>query len=83
VEHTVGLRELRQNASELVRRAEAGERVTVTVAGRSAAVLGPAAERRWRTWAAVAEVFAQPVDDELGDDLRRVGDELADPWVND
>lgn len=32
---------MRQNASDLVRRAQAGERVTITVAGRPAAVLGP------------------------------------------
>ena len=30
----VGLRELRQNASELVRRAGEGEEITITVAGR-------------------------------------------------
>ena len=30
----IGLRELRHKASELVRRAEAGEHLTVTVAGR-------------------------------------------------
>jgi len=41
----VGLREMRQNASDLVRRAEAGEKVTITVAGRPAAVLGPVTPR--------------------------------------
>ncbi len=37
----IGLREVRQNASELVRRAQAGERLTITVSGRPAASLGP------------------------------------------
>lgn len=37
----VGLQEVRQNASELVRRAQAGERLTITVSGRPAASLGP------------------------------------------
>jgi prevent-host-death family protein len=35
----VGLRELRQPASELVRRVEAGEEITITVAGRPSARL--------------------------------------------
>jgi prevent-host-death family protein len=39
---TVGLRELRQDASRLVRRAEAGELIEVTVQGRPAARLVPA-----------------------------------------
>ena len=39
----VGLRELRQNASELVRRLEEGEEIVITVAGRPGARLVPAA----------------------------------------
>ena len=42
----IGLRELRQNASELIRRVEAGDSLTVTVAGRPAALLVPAALAR-------------------------------------
>lgn len=45
---TTGLRELRQQASELVRQAEAGETVTVTVSGREVAELGPIRRHRWR-----------------------------------
>ncbi|MCP2255258.1 prevent-host-death family protein [Prauserella aidingensis] len=41
---TVGLRELRQDASELVRRVEAGAEVTITVAGRPSARLVPVAD---------------------------------------
>lgn len=37
----VGVRELRQNASEWVRRAHAGERIEVTRRGEVMAVLGP------------------------------------------
>lgn len=76
----IGLRELRQNASDLVRRAQSGERLTLTVSGRPAAVLGPAADQRWQHWDAVAEVFAKPVDDRLAADLRRISDDLVDPW---
>lgn len=46
----VGLRELRQQASDLVRRVEAGEEVTITVAGRASARLVPDDTRSWRTW---------------------------------
>jgi len=77
----VGLRELRQNASELVRRAESGERLTVTVSGRPAAVLGPLAPARWRDWDDIAAIFSGRVDPELEIDLRRVDGSLLDPWA--
>lgn len=38
---TVGVRELRQRASELLRRVEAGESIEITDRGRPVAVLGP------------------------------------------
>jgi prevent-host-death family protein len=37
----IGVRELRQNASEWIRRAHAGERIEVTRRGEVVAVLGP------------------------------------------
>jgi prevent-host-death family protein len=40
----VSVRELKSEASEIVRRVEAGERVTVTKRGRVVAVITPAAE---------------------------------------
>lgn len=71
---------MRQNASDLVRRAEAGERVTITVAGRPAAVLGPVAGRAWRRWEDVGELFREPIDDEWAADLDRLDASPADPW---
>jgi prevent-host-death family protein len=38
---SVGVRELRQRASELLRRVEAGEAIEITDRGRPVAVLGP------------------------------------------
>lgn len=38
----IGIRELRQNASEWIRRAESGERIEVTRRGDVVAVIGPA-----------------------------------------
>jgi prevent-host-death family protein len=76
----VGLREMRQNASELVRRAEAGEQVTITVAGRAAAVLGPIAPRSWRRWEDVAELFREPMDVGWAADRDLLDATPVDPW---
>jgi prevent-host-death family protein len=79
--YEVGLREMRQNASDLVRRAQAGERVTITVAGRPAAVLGPVSPRTWRVWDDLAGVFDQPTDPRWADDRDPLDDTVADPWA--
>lgn len=82
---TVGLRELRQDASELIRRVEAGEEITVTVAGRPAARLVAAGTPNyWHRWDQVADLFEQPADPEWPADRARldeiVDDTLRDPW---
>lgn len=46
---TVGLRGLRQDASELVRRVEGGEEIDITVLGRLAALV-VGAPKRWLRW---------------------------------
>lgn len=80
----VGLRELRQEASDLVRRVEGGEEIVVTVSGRPAAMLVPIRRMRWRNGQELGYIFETPADpawpaehsarsDVLGDDLR-------DPW---
>jgi prevent-host-death family protein len=76
----VGLRELRQHASELVRRVEAGEEVTITVAGRPSARLVPVSPRTWRQWGDVAELFTGPADPDWLADRTLVDGELRDPW---
>lgn len=76
----VGLRELRQHASELVRRVEDGERITITVSGRPAAVLVPAAPRRWRRRADLADLFAGPADPAWATDRELVDGRVGDPW---
>ncbi len=78
---TVGLRELRQQASELVRRVEGGEEVTITVAGRPSARLVPVAPQSWRSYADVAEVFSGPSDSQWETDRERVDQALRDPWT--
>ena len=77
----VGLRELRQNASELVRRAEEGEEITITVAGRPGARLIPAAPRTWRWWTDVADLFAGAPDPAWDADRDAIDHEIHDPWA--
>ena len=77
----VGLRDVRQNASELVRRAQAGERLTITVSGRPAASLGPVEVASWVTWDVVADVFTGPADPDWEADRDRLDGSTRDPWT--
>lgn len=77
---SVGLRELRQDASELVRRVEQGEEIIITVAGRPSARLVAAKPAQWRPWTDLAELFNGPADTSWAADRELVDDELRDPW---
>jgi len=77
---TVGLRELRQQASQLVRRVQAGEHVTITVSGRPAARLVPAEPHTWREFRDIAELFEGPSDPEWPADRDRLDTVVRDPW---
>ncbi|WAX58947.1 type II toxin-antitoxin system prevent-host-death family antitoxin [Jatrophihabitans cynanchi] len=77
----VGLRELRQDASELVRRVEAGEQIDITVSGRLAARLVPARPKRWLAWEDVADAFAGGPDGDWDRDRELIDQSVADPWV--
>lgn len=76
----VGLRELRQDASELVRRVEAGEEIDITVAGRLAARLVPATPRRWQRWGDIANLFTGPSDPGWEHDRNLVEQTANNPW---
>lgn len=73
---TVGLRELRQGASKLVRRVEDGEEVEISVAGRLVARLVPATPRRWHRWDDIADLFTGRPDPDWVRDR-----DLIDPSV--
>ena len=77
---TVGLRELRQNASELVRRAEAGEEIEITVSGRPSARLVPIQPRAWRTYDEIADLFRGRPDPDWETDRDLIDQALRDPW---
>ncbi len=77
---TVGLRELRQDASELVRRVENGEQIDITVSGRLAARLVPATPKVWRRWVDVADAFAGADDPAWGHDRDLTDQSIGNPW---
>lgn len=77
---SIGLRELRQDASGVVRRVEGGESIEVTVSGRPVARLVPAGRSPWRRWAQVAEVFSGPPDEDWARERELLDDDPRDPW---
>ncbi|HVF76699.1 MAG TPA: type II toxin-antitoxin system prevent-host-death family antitoxin [Solirubrobacteraceae bacterium] len=82
---TIPQRELRNNISDVLRRAEGGERFTVTVNGRPVAELGPLDTMRLAPPEALARILRDaPVDPEWARDLERMRHEddaaARDPW---
>lgn len=77
----VGLRELRQDASALLRRVEQGEELVITVSGRPSARIVPTRETRWRHWDDVADLFTGPADAEWDADRELLADGIRDPWA--
>jgi prevent-host-death family protein len=78
---TIPQKELRNNVGEVLRRAEAGEEITITVAGRPVAQLGPTGRRRWVSGAALSAVWRTPAPLTLAADLARFPASLKDPFV--
>jgi prevent-host-death family protein len=76
-----GLRELRQRASELVRQAEGGETIIITVSGREVAQLGPIRRRQWRRGAELAAIFAGQDDQDWSTDRDQLDHAVRDPFV--
>lgn len=78
---TVGLRELRQHASDIIRDAEAGHVTTVTVSGRPVAQIVPIKPRQWVPWEQARHAFTGPGDPEWDAERRTIGTlDVDDPW---
>lgn len=85
---TVGVRELRQQASELIRRVEAGEDFIITVSGRPAARLVPldyaTADRTWRRVEDIQHLWTGSYDPtwlaEMEADANEEMEPMDDPW---
>jgi len=78
---TIPQKELRNNVGEVLRRAEAGEEFTVTVAGRPVARLGPVRPRQWVRGPALQRVWQTPAPETLEDDLAKLPGEIADVFA--
>ena len=78
----MGVRELRQNASEILREVEAGEPATVTVAGRPVAQIVPIRVQQWTRWELMRGIFGTPTDAGWDAERRDFGTAgLEDPWA--
>jgi len=78
---TIPQKELRNNVADVLRRAEAGEELTITVAGRPVARLGPASKRRWVNGPALRSVFETPAPETLANDLEQMPAAVGDPFA--
>jgi prevent-host-death family protein len=78
---TIPQKELRNHVGEVLRRAEAGEEITITVAGRPVAQLGPAGRRGWVSGPALRLVWKTPAPSTLAEDLGRFPGSLSDPFA--
>ncbi len=82
---TIPQRELRNNVSDVLRRAEEGEHFTITVDGRPVAELGPRRSGRPAPPALLTEILRDtPVDADWTEELGRMRAEdrasARDPW---
>jgi prevent-host-death family protein len=81
MEGFVQQKELRNNVGKVLRRAEDGEELTITVSGRPVARLGPAHRTQWVSSSRLGELWSEPVDPTFGKDLELMGGEMVDPWT--
>lgn len=77
---TIPQKELRNNIGEILRRAEAGEEITITVAGRAVARLGPTSRREWVAGPALAAPWRTPTPRTFAEDLERFPAAITDPF---
>ena len=63
-----------------MRRVEGGEEIDITVAGRLAARLVPAAPQRWLNWEDIADAFLGDPDLDWEHDRDLVDRSIVDPW---
>jgi prevent-host-death family protein len=78
---TIPQKELRNNIGEVLRRAEAGEEFTITVAGRDVATLGPTKSRTWVDGPALQALWTTPAPQTIGTDLERFPAEIVDSFA--
>ena len=77
---TIPQKELRNQVSEVLRRVEAGETLTITVAGREVAELSPVRKHRWVSGPALELVWRGPTPRGLETDLAPMDVAVVDPY---
>jgi prevent-host-death family protein len=76
---TIPQRDLRNRSGEILREAERGEQITITVEGRPVAVLGPLPRRQWLPRAEFARILHSGAPDpSFAADVAELGGTLAD-----
>jgi prevent-host-death family protein len=76
----VSARDLRNHTAAVLRRAEAGERLRVTVSRRPVAQLGPLERAAWVSGAAMERVLREaPADAGLLEDLASLREQTVEP----
>ena len=76
----VSARDLRNHTAAVLRRAESGERLYVTVSRRPVAQLGPLERIAWVSGAAMERVLREaPADSGLLDDLAPLREQTVEP----
>ena len=78
---TIPQKQLRNNVSDVLRRAEAGEEITITVAGRAVARLGPTGRRQWVSGPALRAVWRTAAPQTLASDTEDFPGVLSDPFA--
>lgn len=78
---TIPQKELRNNIGEVLRRAENGEEITITVSGREVAQLGPIGRRRWVGGAALQAIWRSPSPRSMAEELGGFEADLVDPFA--
>jgi antitoxin (DNA-binding transcriptional repressor) of toxin-antitoxin stability system len=82
---SIGVRELKQNARQVMSQVEGGETFIVTVQGRVVGQFVPAARATWASAEQMMSVLDVPVDAGFWDDINAARDASVqdDPWERD
>jgi len=79
---TIPQKQLRNDVGDVLRRAEAGEEFTVTVAGRPVAQIVPLRRDAWVPAAQLRDLAELEVDPVWASDLQAFRADLSDPWTD-
>jgi prevent-host-death family protein len=70
--------DLRDNVADVLRRVEAGEQLTITVAGRPVAKLGPVRRPGWVSGPELSKDWKTPAPEALAEDVERFPGGIVD-----